>query len=153
MQTSETGSAASTRASFVERLGRGIVRLGGRQLSRAQAHVFLGLYGTFTLLTLILCSFGIDDGPDHVGQVIATTLATIAGPMTGSVAREGQSCCTAFSLSLLWICAPPLLTSLLVQHFSTSRTKLASRLRMALWVCAWFLWFAGGILSFGHALS
>lgn len=78
--------------------------------------VFLGLLPAAAVLNYFVVNAGIDKGPEHQRQVIATTLATIPGPMTGAVARDFQGCCTRFLLWVLLIFSGPgLFIGVLVQ--------------------------------------
>ena len=69
--------------------------------------VFLVIWSTFTVFSFLIADRGLDKGPDHTRQVVQTTLATIAGPMTGAVSRNLQSCCLEFSLSAVALLRRP----------------------------------------------
>ncbi len=81
------------------------------------------------------------------------TVATITGPLTGAISRGFQSCCLEYSLLLLVFCAPVLLGGILLQFLRLPERRWTGTLRMTAWVLGWVVWFGGGILSFGHALS
>jgi hypothetical protein len=106
----------------------------------------------FSGLTFWFTYAGIDRRTGRTRQIVQTTAATIAGPMTGAVARDFQVCCTRFSLHIMAYCAPVLGLALLVQLFSPRRGWLKGLLLMA-WVTGWLVWFGGGIFSFFHALT
>ena len=71
--------------------------------TKAHLFVFLGIWLSFTALTCWIAEHGIEQD-SHRKLVILTTLGTILGPMTGAIARNCQSCCLAFSFSLLPYC-------------------------------------------------
>ena len=71
--------------------------------TKAHLFVFLGIWLGFTALTYWIAEHGIEQD-SHRRLVILTTLGTILGPMTGAISRNCQSCCVAFSLSLLPYC-------------------------------------------------
>ena len=70
-----------------------------RLQSRARGYVFLGLLVPFTALTYLAVSSG-SPGDLRDRPIVLTTLATITGPFTGAIARNGQGCCLEFSASL-----------------------------------------------------
>ncbi len=126
--------------------------------SKPHLFVFLGIWLGFTALTYWIADHGIDDY-DHRKLVTLTALGTILGPMTGAISRNCQSCCLAFSLSLLPYCGAFLAAGTLPLFIKFPLfIKLpfkwgASALRMTLWVVGLLGWFLGGIVSFGHALN
>ena len=120
--------------------------------SKPHLFVFLGIWLGFTALTYWIADHGIDDY-DHRKLVILTTLGTILGPMTGAISRDCQSCCLAFSLSLLPYCGAFLAAGTLPLFVKLPFQWGASALRMSLWVIGLLGWFFGGIVSFGHALE
>jgi hypothetical protein len=95
----------------------------------------------------------LDNDYDHRRLVILTTLGTILGPMTGAISRNCQSCCLAFSLSLLPYCGAFLAAGTLPLFIELPFKWGASALRMTLWIVGLLGWFFGGIVSFGHALN
>ena len=105
------------------------------------------------LLTCLAVRSGLDEGPDHARRVVLTTAATIAGPMTGAIARGGQSCCTEWSLSLLPWAAALLLAAVLAQLAPIPDRAWPRLARHAAWALGWLGWFASGIVSLLHALS
>ena len=114
--------------------------------------IFLALLAPFTLLTFLAVSSG---SPSDVRQRprLLTTMATITGPFTGAVARNGQSCCLAFSVKLAAWLAPALAIGVLAQFLPFGPAPTGRGLRLALWGVGWFLWLAGGPASFLHAFS
>ena len=71
--------------------------------TKAHLFAFVGIWLSFTALTYWIAEHGIEQD-SHRRLVILTTLGTILGPMTGAISRNCQSCCVAFSLSLLPYC-------------------------------------------------
>ena len=90
---------------------------------------------------------------DHNRRVFLTTLGTILGPMTGAISRNCQSCCLAFSLSLLPYCGAFMVAGTLPLFIKLPFKWGASALRMTQWIVGLLGWFFGGIVSFGHALN
>ena len=116
--------------------------------------MFLGLLTVATVLNYFVADAGIDDGSGHTRQVIVTTAATILGPMAGGIARDFQGCCVRFSLWVLLIFSGPgLLVGLLMQVIPLPFQKGAGIVRMAFWTIGWMMWFLGGFISSGHALT
>ena len=111
------------------------------------------MLSVFTLLTFLITSAGVDEGPEHNIRVLQTTIGTFAGPLTGAISRGFQSCCLRFSLTVMAYCAPVLLIGVLMQFIRLSDRKWIRVMRMTLWILSWLVWFMGGILSFLHALS
>ena len=87
---------------------------------------------------------------EGVGTGIATAAGTIAGPMTGAIARDFQECCVKASLGLLPFALPFL--GLAVGSQVSATAQRHSKVRTALWSIGWVGWFGAGIVSFGHAL-
>ena len=119
--------------------------------SRARWYILLGLLVPFTALTYLAVSSG---SPSDVRDrpVTLTTLATITGPFIGAIARNGQSCCLQFSLSLAAICGPVLALGLIAQVVPLPFRRGQQALRLVLWTLGWFVWLFGGHVSFMHAL-
>lgn len=120
-------------------------------MTGAQARVFFGLLLAFTVLTGLLADAHLNAEAGHRVRVALTTLGVITGPLTGAIAREFQRCCLTCSLSLMACCAPVLMTGVLMQYVALPDRKWTRSLRMVCWVFGWLIWFAGGILSCGHA--
>ncbi|MCL4694183.1 MAG: hypothetical protein KJ060_16935 [Candidatus Hydrogenedentes bacterium] len=122
-------------------------------LTRAHAIVFVVLFVVYTLLTFRITNAGLDDGPEHDSRVFMSTLCTMAGPLTGAISRGFQGCCLRFSLLVMTYCAPVLLVCVGLQFIRIPDWRWRRVARLVFWTLGWFIWFAGGILSFGHALS
>ena len=60
---------------------------------------------------------------------------------------------TSFSLALLPYCLSALAVAMLVQIVFPARAMWLRALRALVWVAGLVVWFGGGIVSFGHALS
>lgn len=123
------------------------------RFSRWHLWTALGLWAAFSVLTLWIVSEGLDDASDKPQTVAATTLGTVLGPMTGAISRDFQSCCTRFSLSLLPYCVSGLAAGVLVQVVVPLRPVWLIPIRVTAWIAGLVVWFGGGIVSFGHALS
>ena len=50
-------------------------------------------------------------------------------------------------------CAPVLLIGIMSQFIHLPDRRWVCGMRMTLWILGWLVWFLGGVLSFGHALS
>ncbi|WP_165246355.1 hypothetical protein [Paludisphaera soli] len=118
----------------------------------ARLALLLALLAAFTLLTFLAVSSG---SPSDVRQRprMLTTLATATGPFTGAIARGGQSCCLEFSLRLAAWLAPILAAGILASLAIPGNDPGARALRLGCWTLGWFLWLAGGPVSFLHALN
>lgn len=114
--------------------------------------ILLAIWTFFTIANFaILCAAL--DGQNKYIYTLLTTAATITGPLTGAIARQWQSCCTEFSLKIMMFCAPVLLFGTIFQLIKLPFEKFAGAIRLFLWIVCILIWFLGGILSFGHALS
>jgi len=122
-------------------------------LTKAHWVVFVAMLVVFTVLTFLMTNAGVDKGADHNTRVVQSTVGTITGPLTGAISRGFQGCCLRFSLTVMAYCAPMLLVGVATQFIGLSDRKWLRVMRMVLWVLGWLVWFMGGILSFGHALS
>ena len=113
----------------------------------------MALWLAFSALTLWIASHGIDDSSHKPMLVFVTTLGTALGPMTGAISRDFQSCCLAHSLWLLPYCLGGFVIAVMVQFALPPRRWWSVAIRAATWVTGLLVWFGGGIVSFGHALS
>jgi hypothetical protein len=120
--------------------------------SKRHLYIFLAILILFSIANFAILCVGLD-GQNKYIYVIFTTAATITGPMTGAIARQLQSCCTEFSLKIMMFCAPVLLLGILFQLIKLPFKKFAAAFRLFIWIVCLLIWFLGGILSFGHALS
>jgi hypothetical protein len=69
------------------------------------------------------------------------------------VARDCQSCCLKFSLSLLPWSGACLAGGILFQIVPLPCQRFATALRLMMWCLGLLGWFGGGVVSFGHAFS
>ena len=113
--------------------------------------VFLVIWACFTGWTYWIAEHGIDRY-DHAQLVVLSTSGTILGPLTGAISRNCQSCCLAFSLSLLPYCGAFLILGTIPSLVRLPFGSGASALRMTAWIVGLLGWFLGGIVSFAHAL-
>ena len=121
------------------------------RFGRTHGYIALGLLVLFSGFTLLLvCQPKNNEG---VANIVVTTLATASGPMVGAVARNCQSCCLKFSLSLLPWSGAFLVTGTLFQFVPLRFQRLARTLRLTMWVLGLLGWFGGGVISFAHAFS
>ena len=120
--------------------------------SRARWFILLGLLMPFTALTYLAASSG---SPSDVRDrpVALTTLATITGPFVGAIARNGQSCCLEFSLTLAAVCGPVLALGLIAQVVPLPFRRGQQTVRIGLWMFGWLVWLMSGPVSFLHAFS
>ena len=123
------------------------------RFSRWHGRVALALWLAFSVLTFVIVRCGLAGSAGRPLLVAKTTAGTVLGPMTGAICRDFQSCCLRFSLSLLPVCAAGLIVAFGVQLLVPPRGRWSRVLRELAWTGGLFTWFAGGIMSFGHALS
>lgn len=122
-------------------------------VTRNQAWAAAAMWLASSVLTLQVTTQTLDREPDRDMTIAVTTVSTILGPMTGAIARHGESSCLAFSLSLLPVCLGALLFAILVQLFVAPEKLLRLSLRWSSWCIGLAVWFGGGVLSLGQALS
>lgn len=118
-------------------------------LSRKHVAIFAAIWLLFAIVTFFITNAGLDDK----GRVLLTTAGTVLGPMTGALARDWQSCCLQFSLGLLPYCGPALIGAVAFQFIPLPLKRGATAIRLTVWTMGLLVWFMGGIVSFGHALS
>jgi hypothetical protein len=73
--------------------------------------------------------------------------------MCGAIMRGFQSCCLAFSMSLLPWSAGVFTVGIIAQLKMRPFTMLPSWLRLVLWGIGVFAWIGGGVISLGHAME
>lgn len=113
---------------------------------------FLVLLLGFSALTFAVTSTGSPSDLADRPRVL-TTLLTVTGPFTGAIARGGQSCCLESSTWLAMWLAPAPAVALGSRLLLGGRGGAAGAAGVALWTLGWFVWLAGGIVSFGHAFG
>lgn len=127
------------------------MRLFKNQLTPTHGYIALGflvVFGGFTLFQV--CQPKNNEG---LANIVVTTLATVSGPMVGAVARDCQSCCLKFSLSLLPWSGAFLVVGTLFQIVPLRFQRVAKAVRLTMWCFGLLGWFGGGVVSFGHAFS
>ncbi len=117
--------------------------------SRKHVATFAAVWLLFAVATFFLTN----DGFDNNGRALLIAVGTISGPMAGALARDWQSCCLEFSLLLLPYCGAALVGALAFQFVKLPLEKGATAIRLTVWTLGLLVWFMGGIVSFGHALS
>lgn len=122
-------------------------------LKRSHIIVFACMLVIFMIMTFLISNTGLNKGTGHNVRVLLATVGTVAGPMTGAFSRGCQSCCLKFSLQLMIYCAPLLIIGVLAQFIGSVDKKWVRVTKMTIWISGWLVWFMGGIISFGHALS
>src|SRR5690606_8614489 len=80
-------------------------------------------------------------------------LGAVTGPLAGGIARSGQSCCVAFSMATLAVCAPFVLLTIAGFVFRHHRILRVQRFATAGWVTGIAGWMGGAVVSLLHALS
>lgn len=127
------------------------MRLMANPFTRTHGYIALGFLLVFSGFTLFLvCQPKNNEG---VADIVVTALATATGPMVGAVARNCQSCCLKFSLSLMPWSGAFLATGILFQFVPLPFHRFARALRLTMWVLGLLGWFGGGVISFAHAFS
>jgi len=122
--------------------------------SRWHLGIFLGIWLAFAALTHDIVSRLLDDAAGRPGVVAATAAGSLLGPMSGAISRGFRpGCCLAFSLALLPYCLPALAVAALVQVLLPTGARWLRAVRLLIWVVGLVVWFGGGIVSLGHALS
>ncbi|MEO5714601.1 MAG: hypothetical protein ABIT37_14035 [Luteolibacter sp.] len=122
-------------------------------MSKAHVIVFTCLLVIFSILTFLICIALISPRVGHYPEVFLANLGTICGPMVGAISSNFMTSCFEFSLTAVAICGPFLFLGVLVQFTDLPARKWLGPLRMGLWVSGWLVWFMGGIVSLGYALS
>jgi hypothetical protein len=104
--------------------------------------ILLTLLAPFSILTHLAVRSG---SPFDIRErlVMLMALATITGPFTGAIARNGQSCCLGFSLRLALFCGPALALGILAQLVPVPFTREREAVRLAAWTAGWLVWLLG----------
>lgn len=129
-----------------------IMRCRWRHFDRVHLYIFLGFYLVFAALTFLALNAG-SESDRRENQIAAATLGAIFGPFTGAIARNFQSCCWQFSVTLFPFCALFLGAGVLFQMIPLPFRRFERPVRIALWGIGLLGWFGGALVSFGHALS
>jgi hypothetical protein len=116
---------------------------------RVRRWILLTLLAPFAILTHLAVRSG-SPGDVRERPILLTTLATITGPFTGAIARNGQPCCLGFSLRLA------LFYGLALARHPRPAPARAARgreaMRLAAWTAGWLVWLLAGPASLFHAL-
>jgi hypothetical protein len=123
------------------------------RFSRWHAGVAVALWLAFSGLTLLILLGGPARATRPPKTVAATTAGVVLGPMTGAICRDFQGCCLRFSLMLMPYCLAGLAAGVVVQLAVPARGWFTRTVRVVAWALGLIVWFGGGIVSFGHALS
>lgn len=108
------------------------------------------MFGSWTLAIVLV---GLDHADERPMTVAKTVVGSLLGPLSGAISRDFQSCCLAFSVSLLPFCLTALITATAFQAVRLPDAGWARAIRLFVWTAGLTVWFAGGIVSFGHALG
>lgn len=135
--------------------GRARLRFRG---TRAHVRALLWLAGGFVLLTTVGTAQSLWRDPyastwSHAVDVATVGLATLIGPFTGPIARDWQACCASNAWKLLPFASTGLVLAASALFVPTPEGRGWERARLVLWLAGWFVWFASGIVSLGHALE
>jgi len=123
-----------------------------QNFTRAHLLILAGFILVFSAFTAFALSRQpISDRRDNWN--VAATSLTVAGPLTGAIARHFQDCCLKFSLGLAPYCAGFLLMGTLCQIIPLPFQKGRVPFRITAWVLGLLGWFMGAPISFLHALS
>jgi hypothetical protein len=125
-----------------------------RGLEPSAAHwLILGvLLALFMLQTFRIVRSGSASDVRERPQIVITP-ATITGPFVGAIARRGQACCLASSVSIAAIAGPVLALGLIAQVVPLPLKRGQHAVRLVFWTLGWLVWFLGGQVSFLHAFS
>lgn len=120
--------------------------------SRVHVVIFLAFYITFAAVTFLALTAGSPSDRKEY-PIAAATLGTLSGPFTGAIARNFQSCCWEFSLTIFPYCALLLGVGVISQIVPLPLRRFDRPVRLTLWCLGLLGWFGGALVSFGHALS
>jgi hypothetical protein len=121
-------------------------------LTRLHGYVAGGLLAVFMALTLFFCLMGWKPNPG-AGRIAAATLATLAGPFTGAIARPDEPFCWTTARSLLPTSAGFLLMAALCQVLPLPFRRGALAFRVVAWIIGLVVWFGASIISLLNAID
>jgi hypothetical protein len=120
--------------------------------SRTHLFIFLGFYIVFAALTALVLNLQ-SESDRREAPIVSATLASISGPFTGAIARQFQSCCWDFSLTIFPYSAAFLGFGVLAQIVAMPWKCCERATRLTAWCLGLLGWFGGVLLSFAHALT
>lgn len=91
--------------------------------------------------------------PEWLRSLMLTPLFTAVAPLMGAMLRGFQGCCLQVSLEVLMWAVPVPISAALLQWSWNPEHQIRRIVRLLIWLIAWMLWFASGILPLGHAMS
>ncbi len=111
------------------------------------------LWFVWTIIYMSLVVAHQRNDPERLKSLILTPLFTAVAPLLGAMLRDFQGCCLQVSLGVLFWALPIPIAAALLQWCWNPKQLILRIIRMLIWMIAWMLWFASGILPFGHAMS
>lgn len=126
-----------------------------RQKSCSATHwwIIATLWFVWTIIYMSLVVAHQRNDPERLKSLILTPLFTAVAPLLGAMLRGFQGCCLQVSLGVLFWALPIPILAALLQWCWNPKQLILRVIRMLIWMIAWMLWFASGILPFGHAMS
>lgn len=126
-----------------------------RQMSFSATHwwIIATLWFVWTLIYMSLVIVHQSNDPERLKSLMLTPLFTAVAPLLGAMLRGFQGCCLQVSLSVLYWALPIPMAAVLLQWCWNPMHLILRIVRMLIWLTAWMLWFAAGILPLGHAMS
>ncbi|MFO1003009.1 MAG: hypothetical protein U0936_21975 [Planctomycetaceae bacterium] len=111
------------------------------------------LWFVWTIIYMSLVVAHLSNDPERLKSLILTPLFTAVAPLLGAMLRGFQGCCLQVSLSVLFWTLPIPIGAALLQWCWNPQHLILRIIRMLIWMIAWMVWFASGILPLGHAFS
>ena len=126
-----------------------------RQTSFSETHwwIVATLWAVWTIICMSLIVAHQRDDPERLECLMLTPLFTAVAPLLGAMLKGFQGCCLQVSLGVLFWALPIPILAALLQWCWNPKQLILRVIRMLIWMIAWMLWFASGILPFGHAMS
>lgn len=111
------------------------------------------LWFVWTIIYMFLVVAHQRNDPEWLKSLLLTPLVTTVAPLLGAMLRGFQGCCLQVSLDVLFWVLPIPIAAALLQWCWNPKHMVFKFIRMLIWMIAWMLWFASGILPLGHAMS
>ena len=126
-----------------------------RRTSFSATHwwIIATLWLMWTIIYMSLVVAHQRDDSERLKSLMLTPLTTVVAPLIGAMLRGFQGCCLQVSLCVLFWALPIPIGAALLQWYGNPDHQILRIVRLLIWMIAWMLWFASGILSFGHAMS